>query len=83
MSYALQNRFAFPSSNVCNLETARAVVAAAEAEDAPIMLQSYFGDLYYGGLDVFPKLLRILAEQTRVSGVLARCCWRNTNLGSR
>jgi fructose-bisphosphate aldolase, class II len=65
-SYALQNRFAFPSFNVCNLETARAVIAAAEAEDAPVMLQSYFGDLHYGGLDVLPPLLRILAEQTRV-----------------
>jgi fructose-bisphosphate aldolase class II len=66
LTYALQNRLAFPSFNVCNLEIARAVIAAAEAEDAPVMLQSYFGDLYYGGLDVFPRLLRILAEQSRV-----------------
>jgi ketose-bisphosphate aldolase len=65
-NYALQNRFAFPSFNVCNLEIARGVITAAEAEDAPVMLQSYFGDLYYGGLDVFPRLLRILAEQSRV-----------------
>ena len=65
-NYALQNRFAFPSFNVCNLETARSVIAAAEAEDAPVMLQSYFGDLYYGDLDVFPQLLRILAEKSRV-----------------
>ena len=64
--YALRNRFAVPSFNVCNLETARAVIAAAEAENAPVMLQSYFGDLYYGGIDVLPQLLRILAEQTRV-----------------
>jgi hypothetical protein len=40
------------------------VIAAAEAEDAPVMLQSYFGDHYYGGLDVLPQLLRILAEQS-------------------
>jgi len=66
LNYALQNRFAFPSFNVCNLEIARGVITAAEAEDAPVMLQSYFGDLYYGGLDVFPQLLRILAEQSRV-----------------
>src|SRR5215472_16214852 len=64
--FARQNHFAFPSFNVCNLEIARSVISAAEAEDAPVMLQSYFGDLYYGGLDVFPKLLRILAEQSRV-----------------
>jgi fructose-bisphosphate aldolase class II len=64
--YALQNHFAFPSFNVCNLEIARGVIVAAEAESAPVMLQSYFGDLYYGGLDVFPRLLRILAEEASV-----------------
>ncbi len=64
--HALQNHFAVPSFNVCNLETARAVIVAAEAEKAPVMLQSYFGDLYYGGLDVLPQLLRTLAEQASV-----------------
>ena len=64
--HALQNHFAVPSFNVCNLEMARAVIVAAESEDAPVMLQSYFGDLYYGGLDVLPPLLRLLAEQARV-----------------
>jgi fructose-bisphosphate aldolase class II len=64
--HALQNHFAVPSFNVCNLEMARAVIVAAEAENAPVMLQSYFGDIYYGGLDVLPQLLRILAEQSNV-----------------
>src|SRR5262249_41221672 len=64
--FARQNHFAFPSFNVCNLEIARSVISAAEAEDAPVMLQSYFGDLYYGGLDGFPQLLRLLAEQASV-----------------
>ena len=64
--FALQNHFAVPSFNVCNLETARAVINAAEAEGAPVMLQSYFGDLYYGGLDVLPQLLQTLAEQAGV-----------------
>jgi fructose-bisphosphate aldolase class II len=58
--------FRFPSFNVCNMEIARSVIAAAEAEDAPVMLQSYFGDLYYGGLDILPHVLRLLAEQSRV-----------------
>ena len=64
--YALRNRFAFTSFNVCNLEIARSVIAAAEAESAPVMLQTYFGDLYHGGLEVFPQLLRILSEQSSV-----------------
>jgi fructose-bisphosphate aldolase, class II len=64
--YALRNHFAFPSFNVCNLEIARGVIAAAEAESAPVMLQTYFGDLYHGGFNVLPQLLRILAEQSTV-----------------
>ena len=64
--YALRNRFAFPSFNVCNLEIARGVISAAEAENAPVMLQTYFGDLYYGGFNVLPRLLRILAEEACV-----------------
>jgi fructose-bisphosphate aldolase, class II len=64
--YALRNRFAVPSFNVCNLEIARGVVSAAEAENAPVMLQTYFGDLYHGGPDILPRLLRILAEQSTV-----------------
>lgn len=64
--YALRNRFAFPSFNVCNLEIARGVIAAAEAEDAPVMLQTYFGDLYHGGFNVLPQLLRILSEQASI-----------------
>jgi fructose-bisphosphate aldolase, class II len=64
--YALRNRFAFPAFNVCNLETARAVIGAAEEEDAPVMVQTYFGDLYYGGLNILPGLLRLLAEEASV-----------------
>jgi len=64
--YALRNHFALPSFNVCNLEIARGVISAAEAENAPVMLQTYFGDLYHGGFNVLPQLLRILAEQSTV-----------------
>jgi fructose-bisphosphate aldolase, class II len=64
--YALRNRFAFPSFNVCNLEIARSVIVAAEEENAPVMLQTYFGDLHYGGFNVLPRLLQILAEEAGV-----------------
>lgn len=65
-AYALENRFAVPSFNVCNLEIARAVIEAAESEQAPVMLQTYFGDLHYGGFDILPPLLRLLAEKAQV-----------------
>src|SRR5258707_2635156 len=61
--HALRNRFAVPSFNVCNLEIARGVITAAEAEDAPVILQTYFGDLYHGGVNSFSRLLLLfLAE---------------------
>src|SRR5258707_13515027 len=56
--HALRNLFAVPSVNVCNLEIARGVITAAEAEDAPVILQTYFGDLYHGGFILFAQLLR-------------------------
>src|SRR5260221_2891060 len=62
--HALRNRFAVPSFNVCNLEIARGVITAAEAEDAPVILQTYFGDLYHGGVHVLSPLLPPLAEHT-------------------
>src|SRR5258707_1761864 len=64
--HALRNRFAVPSFNVCNLEIARGVITAAEAEDAPVILQTYFGDLYHGGFNVFSPALRPFAGPATV-----------------
>jgi Fructose-bisphosphate aldolase class-II len=56
--YALRNRFAVPSFNVCNLEIAGGVILAAEAENAPVMLQTSFGDLYYAPNQTQPLTLK-------------------------
>src|SRR5258708_32482633 len=70
--HALRNRFAVPSFNVCNLEIARGVITAAEVEDAPGILQAYFGDLYHGGVNVFSPLLPLLwGPTTRLAVVRA------------
>ena len=58
---ALRERFAAPAFNVCNLEMAQGAVEAAEAEGAPIVLQTYPGDLAHGGAPL-AALLRKLAE---------------------
>jgi fructose-bisphosphate aldolase class II len=57
---AFRERFAAPAFNVCNLEMAQGAVQAAEAEEAPIILQTYPGDLAHGGGALAP-LLRALA----------------------
>ncbi len=60
---AFREHFAAPAFNVCNLEMAQGAVEAAEAEQAPIILQTYPGDLAHGGAPL-ASLLRRVAEES-------------------
>ncbi|MBV8901935.1 MAG: class II fructose-bisphosphate aldolase, partial [Verrucomicrobia bacterium] len=55
-----------PSFNVSNLEMARAVIEAAELEDAPVMVQTDFINFDYGGMDELSALIRTLAQKVPV-----------------
>ena len=66
---AFEERFAMPAFNVCNLEMAQGCLAAAEDERAPIMLQTYPGDLEHGG-DALIALLKKLIEGAAVPVIL-------------
>jgi fructose-bisphosphate aldolase, class II len=66
LAYIFENRFAVPSFNVSNLEMARAVIEAAELEDAPVMVQTDFINFNYGGMDELSALIRTLAEKAPV-----------------
>jgi len=66
LAYVFKNRFAVPSFNVSNLEMARAVIEAAELEDAPVMVQTDFINFNYGGMDELSGLIRSLAEKAPV-----------------
>ncbi|MBV9997751.1 MAG: class II fructose-bisphosphate aldolase [Verrucomicrobia bacterium] len=66
LAYVFENRFAVPSFNVSNLEMARAVIEAAEIEDAPVMVQTDFINFDYGGMDELSALIRTLAEKAPV-----------------
>ncbi len=64
---AFERHYAIPSFNVCSLEMARACVEAAEAERAPLLLQTYPGDLEHGApAPVMAALVRALAETASV-----------------
>lgn len=63
---AYEERFAMPSFNVASLEMARACIDAAEAERAPIMLQTYPGDLTHASPRVYGAMIRALAEEASV-----------------
>jgi ketose-bisphosphate aldolase len=70
LRYAYEERFAMPAFNVCNLEMAMAVLEAAELEQAPVIVQTYPGDLEHGTLGeapgALPTLIKHLAAQTSV-----------------
>ena len=66
INHAYINHYALPSFNVCSLEMARACVQAAELEHAPIMLQTYPGDLKHASASVFAGMIRSLAEEASV-----------------
>src|ERR1700758_3600114 len=70
LSYVFENRFAVPSFNVSNLEMARAVIEAAELEDAPVMIQTDFINFNYGGMDELYGITRTLAERANVPVLL-------------
>jgi ketose-bisphosphate aldolase len=68
LRYAHQEHFAMPAFNVCNLEMARAVIEAATLERAPVIVQTYTGDLAHGaledGIGPLPGIIKHLANQT-------------------
>lgn len=66
---AFKERFAMPAFNVCTLEMAQGCLAAAEDERAPILLQTYPGDLAHGG-DALISLLKTLIAEATVPVVL-------------
>jgi fructose-bisphosphate aldolase, class II len=66
---AHRERFAMPAFNVCNLEMAQGVVEAAEAEHAPVILQTYPGDIAHGKPALAP-LLTALADEAGVPVML-------------
>ena len=66
---AFAEGFAMPAFNVCNLEMAQGCLDAAEDERAPVILQTYPGDLDHGG-EALISLLGTLASRARVPVIL-------------
>ena len=59
-----------PAFNVCSLEMARACIQAAEEENAPVMLQTYPGDLEQASPIVMAAMIKALAEEASVPIIL-------------
>ena len=63
---AQAGKYAIGAFNCENMEMAMAIVAAAEAQHAPVMLQNTPSTVSYAGLDVYYANVRALAERASV-----------------
>lgn len=70
LRHAYEQHFAMPAFNVCNMEMAKAVLEAAAIERAPLIVQTYPGDLAHaakeGQFSVLPSIIKHFAAQTPV-----------------
>lgn len=66
LRFAYENHFAYPAFNAWNLEVAKALVEAANEEEAPIILQTFYGDIHYGGNAVLAAALRAVIETSPI-----------------
>ncbi|MEG2677643.1 MAG: class II fructose-bisphosphate aldolase, partial [Oscillospiraceae bacterium] len=63
---AQKNRYAIGAFNVENMEMMQAVIAAAQAENAPVILQTTPSTLNYADTSLFVSMARALAEKASV-----------------
>jgi fructose-bisphosphate aldolase class II len=63
--HAFENKYALPAFNVWNLEIAKAVAKAADLENAPILMQTFYGDLDYGGIEALASMIQVVIKQAK------------------
>ena len=71
LRHAYEQHFAMPAFNVANMEMARAVIEAAALERAPVIVQTYPGDLAHGTIGdsapgALPGIIKHYAAQVAV-----------------
>ncbi|MBX6351238.1 MAG: class II fructose-1,6-bisphosphate aldolase [Clostridia bacterium] len=66
LRHAHENGYAIGSFNINNMEIVQAIVAAAEAERSPVMLQSSQGAIQYAGAPYLAAMVKAAAEEATV-----------------
>ncbi|MCL1791536.1 MAG: class II fructose-1,6-bisphosphate aldolase [Peptococcaceae bacterium] len=66
LTKAQAGKYAVGAFNCNNMEIVQAIVAAAEAERAPVIIQASQGAIKYAGIDFIAGLTRIAAEKATV-----------------
>jgi ketose-bisphosphate aldolase len=70
VAHAFDNRYTLPAFNVCTVEMVRACLEAAEEEAAPVILQTYPGDIEQIAPRQMVALVKSYAEDARVPVML-------------
>lgn len=63
---AFEGKYAVGAFNANNLEQVQGIVAAAEEEDAPVILQASQGAISYAGLDIISAIVLTVAKNTKI-----------------
>lgn len=66
LSLAQHKHYAIGAFNVYNLETIQSVIAAAEAEKSPVIIQTSEAAIQYAGMEILGGVVHQLAKKTRV-----------------
>lgn len=66
LTKADQGGYAVGAFNCNNMEIIQAIIAAAEAENAPVIVQASQGAIKYAGLDYIVALVEIAAQKSQV-----------------
>lgn len=67
---ALKGDYAVGAFNTSNLEVTQAIVAAAESQGAPVVVQTSEGAIEYAGAKVLANMVKTIAEESMVPVVL-------------
>ncbi len=63
---AEQGKYAVGAFNCNNMEIVKAIVAAAEAENAPVIIQASQGAIKYAGLEYIVALVTLSAQKSKI-----------------
>lgn len=66
LSVAQKRHYAVGAFNVYNLETVQSVIAAAEIERSPVIIQTSEAAIKYAGIEILGALVHQLAKKTKV-----------------
>ncbi|OGL94631.1 fructose-1,6-bisphosphate aldolase, class II [Candidatus Uhrbacteria bacterium RIFOXYB12_FULL_58_10] len=80
LAKARRGRYAVGAFNINNLETLQSVIAAAEAERAPVVVQTSEGAIEYAGMEELGLLTHLAALRSRCPVVFHLDHGKNTDL---